>query len=119
MFLSERAEAGSEPPVKALARSILAMYHLIEKRYTVAQNIKKNGPEKAASQRVEMMEFVYHAIKAYKKRTTKASASNRLDSEVLMHDYGTDLIMAGMSSLYSGELAKHCQNTVLNYTIYP
>ena len=93
VFLGERAEA-PDAPVNALARSLLTMYHFIQKRFTVHQAIKKNGPKKAEEQREMMMELVYEAIKAYKRRTTKATAAVPMDTALLLHDFGSDLLMA-------------------------
>ena len=93
VFLTERGES-SDPNVRALARALLAMYFMIEKRFTVQQTIKKNGPEKAARQRLQMMPIVYDAIKSFKRRTTKVSASDTLHNEVLLRDFGVDILTA-------------------------
>lgn len=89
VFLTERGEVGEES-TRALARSVLAIYHLVEKRHTVQQNLKKGGPEKAEAQRKELMGIVYETIKAYKRRTTKPSASNDFHTEIFMKDFGMD-----------------------------
>jgi len=92
VFLQERADS-QDDAVKALARSLLHLYSLLEKRYTVPQALKKNGPAKAAKQRGELMNLLYLVIKSYKKRTTKASASSSLDAEVLLRDFGVDVLL--------------------------
>ena len=93
VFLGDRAEVG-EDNTRALARSILTIYHIMEKRHTVQQNLKKNAHHKAEIQRVELMGIVYETIKAYKRRTCKPSAANDLHTAIFMRDFGMDLIMA-------------------------
>ncbi|MCP4516165.1 MAG: hypothetical protein GY824_13180, partial [Delftia sp.] len=52
-FLLEKSDSPLEN-VKALARSLLVLINLIERRCTVVQSAKKNGPEKAAAQRAAL-----------------------------------------------------------------
>ena len=94
IFLLERAETCGDNLIKALARAILALYVLLERRFTVSQNVKKNGPQKADIQRQQLMQLVYESIKAFKRRTTKATAVVPLDNEVLLRDFGIDIMMA-------------------------
>ena len=49
VFVSERSEAGSGVLVKAVARAIRTLYLLLEKCFTVSQDVKLNGPTKAES----------------------------------------------------------------------
>ena len=53
VFLTERAERPDQN-IKALPRSLLALYFMFEKRLTVMQSVKKNGPVKADGQRAEL-----------------------------------------------------------------
>jgi len=91
-FLLEKADSPLDN-AKALARSLLVLINLIERRCTVVQSVKKSGPEKAAAQKAALMDNIYHAIKQYKRRTTKASASVGLEHEVLLRDFAQDLIL--------------------------
>ena len=100
VFLLERAESSSDNLIKALARAILAMYVLVERRFTVSQVVKKNGPEKSEHQRQQLMPLVYECIKAFKRRTTKASTNASIDGEVLLRDFGMDIVM-GEASLFA------------------
>ena len=93
VYLSEKAESGPDD-VKALARALLMLFYMIEKRYTVLQATKKTAPTKAAAQRDEMMPFFYHTVKAYKKRTTKATAFSNNDTAALLAYHGTDMLVA-------------------------
>jgi hypothetical protein len=97
VFLGEKAES-ADKDVKALARSLLQLFYLVEKRYTVPQAAKKSSPTKAASQREELMPFFYYTVKAYKKRTTKATAASLSDNDVLLTFHGTDMLL-GMTTL--------------------
>ena len=45
-------------------------------------------------QRELLMPVVYDAIKAFKRRTTKPSASDALQNEVLLRDFGVDVMTA-------------------------
>ena len=67
---------------------------MIEKRHTVLQATKKTAPTKAAAQRDEMMPFFYHTVKAYEKRTTKATAFSNSDTAALLAYHGTDMLVA-------------------------
>ena len=98
VFLLERVESSQDNLIKALSRSVLALYLLLERRYTVSQNVKKNGVQKSESQRSELMPLVYESIKAFKRRTTKSTASGPIDNEVLLRDFGLD-VMLGQSKL--------------------
>ena len=60
VFLTERSES-PDAAIRALARSILSLYHLVERRYTVIQAIKKNGPQKAERQRAAHAEVLQKA----------------------------------------------------------
>ena len=91
-FLLEKADSPLEN-VKALARSLLVLINLIERRCTVVQSAKRNGPEKAAAQRTALMDTIYQTIKQYKRRTTKSSASSTLEHEVLLRDFAQDIIL--------------------------
>ena len=91
-FLLEKSDSPLEN-VKALARSLLVLINLIERRCTVVQSAKKNGPEKAAAQRAALMDTIYQTIKQYKRRTTKTSASSTLEHEVLLRDFAQDIIL--------------------------
>ena len=91
-FLLEKSDSPLEN-VKCLARSLLVLINLIERRCTVVQSAKKTGPEKAAAQKTALMDLIYHTIKQYKRRTTKASASVPLEHEVLLRDFAQDLIL--------------------------
>ena len=102
VFLTERA-ASPDAAVKALARSLQVLYHLVEKRYTVLQSAKKHGPLKAAQQRDELMVMVYFSIKAYKHRSIKATAMIPLETNMLMHDFGVDLVLGQTALLARGE----------------
>ena len=95
------AAKGDDPShdVRALARSVAQLYLLIEKRYTSLQTIKKGGPTKAETQRQEMMEFVYHTIKAYKLRTTKPTAVATADHTYLYLVHAQDLHIAAAKIL--------------------
>ncbi|CAK0833856.1 unnamed protein product [Prorocentrum cordatum] len=92
VFLQERADS-QDSAVKALARSFLHVYSLLEKRHTVAQAAKKDGPAKAAEQRAELMDLVCFVIKSHKTRTTKASANSPLDTEIMVKDFGVDVLL--------------------------
>ncbi|CAK0909944.1 unnamed protein product [Prorocentrum cordatum] len=91
-YLTEKADAPIDN-VKALARSLLVLLNLTERRCTVVQSAKRTGPEKAASQKTALLPLMYHTIKQYKKRTTKASASVSLEHEILLRDFAQDLIL--------------------------
>ena len=93
VFLSERAETSTDDNVKALARAILSFYHLIEKRYTTMQNMKKGSTYKVEGQKLALMPFVYQCIKSFKHRTVKPSACVQLRHDVLMKDFGQDLFL--------------------------
>ena len=93
VFLLERSESSGDNLIKALARAILALFFLLEKRYTVSQNVKKNGPKKSEDQRLELMPLVYESIKAFKRRTTKSTSAGHLDNEILLHDFGIDIVL--------------------------
>ena len=92
-FLLEKADSPLDN-VKALARSLLVLVNLLDRRCTVVQSAKKTGPAKAAAQKAELMELIHLAIKQYKRRTTKASASVSLEHEVLLRDFAQDLLLA-------------------------
>ncbi|CAK0796959.1 unnamed protein product [Prorocentrum cordatum] len=92
-FLMEKADSPLDN-VKALARSLLVLLNLLDRRCTVVQSAKKTGPEKAAAQREHLLEFIHLAIKQCKRRTTKASASIPLGHELLLRDFAQDLILA-------------------------
>jgi hypothetical protein len=91
VFLGERSQGGDEH-TRALARNLLSLFHLVDYRFTVQQNVKKEGPRKAEGQRKDMMFLVYQTIKAYKRLTCKNSASSHLDTEILLKDHGVDIL---------------------------
>lgn len=93
VYLAEKSEA-KDADVKALARALQQIYYLVERRFTVAQSVKKSGPVKAEQQRQEMMQFLYQTYKAFKKRTSKATASLDLDREVLVREFAPDMLTA-------------------------
>jgi len=92
VFLSERTQS-PDHNIKALARSLLHLYLLVERRFTVMQNLKKSGPVKSEQERASMMPYMYEVIKAYKRRTIKATAAISLDDQVLLRDHGADLVL--------------------------
>ena len=96
VYLGERAES-SDQAVRALARAILALYHLIEKRATVLASKKKTAPAKHAAQKLALMPYVYECIKSFKRRCIKPSAAVALDSELLLRDFGIDLILGSVA----------------------
>ena len=103
VFLLERAESCEDHLIRALARAVLALHMLLEKRYTVSQNLKKNGPRKSELQRAELMPLVYECIKAFKRRTTKVTSAARLDNEILLHDFGVDVMIGEAHMRAKGE----------------
>ena len=103
VFLSERAETSTDDNVKALARAILSLCHLIEKRYTTMQNMKKGSTDKVEGQKLALMPFVYQCIKAFKHRTVKPSACAQLHHDILMKDFGQDFLL-GLAALVEGAL---------------
>ena len=92
-FLLEKGSS-KEPFVAPLAKSILLLFNTVEKRFTDAANNKKGRNEKTEKQRVEVMTMVYHAIKAYKRRTTKPSRQNKVDDMAMVMLHGADLFTA-------------------------
>ena len=109
----ERAETSNDNLIKALARAILALYVLLEKRFTVSQNVKKNGPDKSANQRQDLMPLVYESIKSFKRRTAKATASVQLDNEVLLRDFGVDIVLGEAKLRIKGGNSSLKSETVL------
>ena len=97
--LGERAEAGKDQNVRALSRCVLVLYHLTEKRYTSVLTGTQANAAKAEAQRATVMEWVYYAIKAFKKRTLKPSAARAFDHEILLKDFGLDLVFGGVALL--------------------
>ena len=93
VFLSERAETSTDDNVKALSRAVLALYQLVEKRFTTMQHIEKSSPGKVEGQKIALMPFVYQSIKAFKHRTVKPSACVQLHTDILMKDFGQDLLL--------------------------
>ena len=49
-----------------------------------------------------MMPLVYETIKAFKRRTTKPSASSLSDNDILLRDFGVDMMMAESKLLLQG-----------------
>ena len=110
VYMASKSE-DANPDVKALARSVTQLYMLIEKRYTSLQTIKKGGPTKADAQRQEMMEFVYHSIKAYKLRTCKSTASAPVDHAFLHLVHGQDLSTALSKMLGKRSFSERAQQS--------
>ena len=56
------------------------------------------------------MPLVYHTIKAYKRRTTKASAAVPLDTQLLLRDFGRDIVV-GQAVLFNRASGSSSQHT--------
>ena len=96
---AESPEASTD--VRALAKSCLAIMTLLEKRYCVLSSSKKSAIIKAEQQQRDLMPVIYHTIKAYKRRTVKSAASLPVLSEILLQDFGLDVVMGHLFAVHS------------------
>eukprot|EP00959_Pyramimonas_sp_CCMP1952_P332121 6954327-Pyramimonas_sp.AAC.1 len=94
LYLNERAEAAeNSDEVRALVRAIISLFSLVGKRYTSLLTGTAASAAKSELQRVQLMPFAYHVIKAFKHRSLKPTAAVGLDTQVLLKDFGVDLIL--------------------------
>ena len=92
-YIGEKAESStSSQHVRALARALLSLYTMLEARWTVLSR-SHQAMSKAECLRKDLMPLLYNTIKCFKHRTFKASASVPEDAEVLLWDFGLDLVL--------------------------